>query len=175
MYLSSLYGPVYLVSHTVKMYMMPESGLIIALEPSRKSGFQMMKTNLMTTAVHVTMGFLPTKIIFKVSPSVKTDDDCVSDVQLEENNLSSALPLIYLLKSYPTFALIFVVLYFPLCCVWFSTFHLQNMAYWAGGSLFQPFCPVFVLFSWIVVMRLLHCVVLECLWNSWCTTEEYRL
>lgn len=40
MYLSSLYGPVYLVSHIVIMYMMPELGLIIALEPSRKSGFQ---------------------------------------------------------------------------------------------------------------------------------------
>lgn len=42
MYLSSLYGPVYLVSHIVTMYMMPELGLIIALEPSRKSGFQTM-------------------------------------------------------------------------------------------------------------------------------------
>lgn len=175
MYLSSLYWPVYLVSHTVKMYMMPESGLIIALEPSGKSGFQMRKTNPMTTAVWVTTGFLPTKMIFKDSPFVKTHDDCVSDVQLEESTLSSALPLIYFLKPYPTFVLIFVVPYFSLCCVWFSTFHLWNMAYWVGGSLFQPFCLVFVLFSWILVMRLLHCVVLECLWNSCCTTEEYRL
>lgn len=39
-YLSSLYGPVYLVSHIVTMYLMPELGLIIALEPRRKSGFQ---------------------------------------------------------------------------------------------------------------------------------------
>lgn len=44
MYLSSLYGPVYLVSHIVTMYLMPELGLIIALEPRRESGFQ--------TAVH---------------------------------------------------------------------------------------------------------------------------
>lgn len=35
MYLFSLYGPVYLVSHTVTMYMMPELGLIIALMPNR--------------------------------------------------------------------------------------------------------------------------------------------
>lgn len=81
MYLSSLYGPVYLVSHTVKMYVMPESGLIIALEPSGKSGFQM--RNPLTTAVWVTTGFLPTKMIFKDSPFVKTHDDCVSEVQLE--------------------------------------------------------------------------------------------
>lgn len=41
--------------------------------------------------------------------------------------------------------------------------------------LFQPFSPVLVLFSWIVVMRPLHWVALECLWNSWCTTEKCRL
>lgn len=34
-YLSSLYGPVYLVSHIVTMYLMPELGLIIALEESQ--------------------------------------------------------------------------------------------------------------------------------------------
>lgn len=64
MYLSSLYGPVYLVSHTVTMYMMPELGLIVALEPSRKSGFQTIKTNPMTTAMHVTVWFLLTKMTF---------------------------------------------------------------------------------------------------------------
>lgn len=47
MYLSSLYGPVYLVSHIVAVYMMPDLRLIIALELSRKSGFQ-------TAAVQVT-------------------------------------------------------------------------------------------------------------------------
>lgn len=31
-YLSSLYGPVYLVSHIVTMYLMPELGLIVAHE-----------------------------------------------------------------------------------------------------------------------------------------------
>ena len=40
MYVSSLYGPVYLVSHIVPMYIMPELGMIIALGSSRKSGFQ---------------------------------------------------------------------------------------------------------------------------------------
>lgn len=30
MYLSSLYGPVYLVSHIVTMYLMPEVGPIVA-------------------------------------------------------------------------------------------------------------------------------------------------
>lgn len=37
-YLSSLYGPVYLVSHIVTMYVMPQFGLIIALVRKRKSG-----------------------------------------------------------------------------------------------------------------------------------------
>lgn len=44
LYPSSLYGPVYLVSHIVTVYLMPELGLIVALEPREESGFQ--------TAVH---------------------------------------------------------------------------------------------------------------------------
>lgn len=52
----------------------------------------------------------------------------------------------------------------------YRTWRIEQMV-----LVFQPFSPVLVLFSWILVMRLLHCVVLECLWNSWCTTEKYRL
>lgn len=52
----------------------------------------------------------------------------------------------------------------------YRTWRIEQMV-----LVFQPFSPVLVLFYWILVMRLLHCVVLECLWNSWCTTEKYRL
>lgn len=72
MYLSSLYGPVYLVSHIVTMYTMPELGLIIALEPSRKSGYQTMKIHPVTAAVHVSGQLLPTKMTLSDSSSVKT-------------------------------------------------------------------------------------------------------
>ncbi len=57
MYLSSLYGPVYLVSHIVTMYMMPELGLIIALERSRKSGFQKVKIHPVTAAMYINVVF----------------------------------------------------------------------------------------------------------------------
>lgn len=87
------------------MYMMPELGLIIALEPSRKSGFQMtmLMIHPVTTAVHVTMRFffLPMKVTFNDSSSVKTEDGRISNVQLEDNDLNSALPLIYSLSCYP--------------------------------------------------------------------------
>lgn len=102
---------------------------------------------------------------------------CISDMQLEDNDLNSALPLIY--HFIPTLHSFFTYLYFSRAvfgppdvsgsmCV-YSTRRIEQTA-----LLFQPFCPVLVLFSWIVVMRLLHCVVLECLWNSWWTTEKYR-
>lgn len=51
MHLSS--SPVYLVNHTATMYMEAELGVVAALEPSRKSGFQ----TLMHAAVHVTVFF----------------------------------------------------------------------------------------------------------------------
>lgn len=41
MYLSSLYGPVYLVSHTVTIYVMPELELIIALELVENQEFKL--------------------------------------------------------------------------------------------------------------------------------------
>ena len=85
MYLSSLYGPVYLVSHIVTMYMMPELGLIIALEPSRASGFQTIKIHL------VTVRFLPMTMTFNDTSSIKTGDGCISDVQLEDKDLDNTL------------------------------------------------------------------------------------
>lgn len=100
MYLSSLYGPVYLVSHIVTMYMMPELGLIIALEPSRKSGFQtVMHPEDSSTAVHVTMWSLPIKMTFNELSSIKTGDGCISNVQLEDYDLNPSLPLNYLKKE----------------------------------------------------------------------------
>lgn len=49
------------------MYVMPELGLIVALEPSKVSGFQtkvlpaVLNIHTMTIAVHITVWFLPMK------------------------------------------------------------------------------------------------------------------
>lgn len=82
MYLSSLYGPVYLVSHIVTMYMMPELGLIIALERSRGSRFQKIKILPVTTAVHVTMWCLPIRMTFKDTSSIVASLMCSRKIKI---------------------------------------------------------------------------------------------
>lgn len=79
MYLSSLYGPVYLVSHTVTMYMMPELGLKIALKSTGDGD----KTSEKSKAQHE--GF-PVVVFFSSSSSTyaKTGDSCVSDCAAEK-------------------------------------------------------------------------------------------
>lgn len=180
MYLSSLYGPVYLVSHIVIIYMMPELGLIIALEPGRKVRISDDKASSRNKSSAL---FCQSRW-FNESSSIKTRYVCISDVQMKEY-LNSALTLIPLLSSCPNLALssllfFFVVLYFSLCCVCpprvlgsayiYSTWRIEQMV-----LLFRPFCALVVLFSWSVITRMLHCVVLECLWISRWTTEKYRL
>lgn len=137
MYLSSLYGPVYLVSHIVIIYMMPELGLIIALEPGRKvrtSDDKALSRN--KKAVH---RFANQDDSTSRHP-LKTREVCISDVQMKEY-MNSALPLISLLSSYPNLALsllLFVCFFcsfvlFPVLCVSSTCvrkhIHLQYMAY----------------------------------------------
>lgn len=74
-YLSSLYGPVYLVSHIVTMYLMPELGLIVAHEVQDFRLEWILSFLPVTTAVHVTMQFLPIKMTFSDWSSVKDGDD----------------------------------------------------------------------------------------------------
>lgn len=76
--------------------------------------------------MHVTTWFLPIKMTLNELSSVKTGDGRISDVQSEDNDLNSALPLIYFLSFYPDFALIFIVLYFSLCCVCSSTYRADG-------------------------------------------------
>lgn len=131
----------------------------------------------MATAVHVTTCFLPIKMTFNDS-SVKTGDVCISDVQLEDNALNYALPLpphfsptLHFKKKN--------VLYSSLYCVWSSqcvwkhltsTVHVFSKRFFC----FRHFSSISIIFPEYLVMRSLHCVVLECLWNSWWTTEKYR-
>lgn len=74
-YLSSLYGPVYLVSYIVTMYLMPELGLIVAHEVQDFRLEWILSFLPVTTAVHVTMRFLPIKMTFSDWSSVKDGDD----------------------------------------------------------------------------------------------------
>lgn len=74
MYLSSLYGPVYLVSHTITMYMMPELGLIIALKSTRGGDKSSDKSE---ACYHE--GF-PVDVVFASSTSyTRAGDSCLSD------------------------------------------------------------------------------------------------
>lgn len=178
MYLSSLYGPVYLVSHIVTMYLMPELELIIALEPRGKSGFQSIAhpeyspSDNSSACYHVVFANdddAPWLVIVKAGDGWKMTIWTLHFHSFLFYNLSQL-------------CINFVVLYFcPVLCVCVRScrcvrkhMHLQYEMCWADGSFVLLFSWVLVLFSWILVKRLLHCVVLECLWNSWWTTEKYR-
>lgn len=121
----------------------------------------------MATAVHVTTCFLPIKMTFNDS-SVKTGDVCISDVQLEDNALNYALPLP------PHFSpKLFCTLPCTVFGVWkhlTSTVHVFSKRFFC----FRHFSSISIIFPEYLVKRSLHCVVLECLWNSWWTTEKYR-
>lgn len=145
MYLSSLYGPVYLVSHIVTMYMMPQLGLIFALDAQEKE-FQA-KIHPVTTAVLATIRFLPTMMTHHV---LKLELSFISDEQLEDNDLNSALHVFFLFTITQLW-INFILLYSFMCCVWTSQCIRSTYigSSWHSGQmvpLFQSFCPVLVSF-----------------------------
>lgn len=151
MYLSSLYGPVYLVSHIVTMYVMPELGLIIALEPSWESGYQTIETHPVTTAVHVTMPFFFCQLTMTSSDSSSVKKNKLEmDASLMCGWKKVIWTLLFHSSFHSNFAFFLFLIYSfvlsPPCCVGPSrrvtggTCACSTRCTEQMVPLFQPFC-----------------------------------